>query len=115
LKEKALIVDTVNPGFCYSEIRRDMKSLFMTIFEKLVARTAEEGGRQLVWAAVGVPEGAEGSLDDLRGAYINLTEVNEPAEFVLGEQGKKWEDRLWVRHTKFPLCFSNRVSDLVLG
>lgn len=78
----------------------------MTVFEKLLARTTEEGGRQLVWAAVGVPEG--GTMDGLRGAYINISEVNEPADFVLGEQGNKWEDKLWV----WRMNFLHRVQSL---
>jgi len=95
LRNRPVIVNTVNPGFCYSEIRRDMRSLFMWVFEKLLARQAEEGSRQLVWAAVGTPEGGESSSDKLRGAYINVARVEEPGDFVLGEAGKKREEKLW--------------------
>lgn len=69
----------------------------MWVFEKLVARQTEEGSRQLVWAAVGTPEGGEGSLDKLRGAYINTAHIDEPGDFLLGEAGKRREGKLWVR------------------
>lgn len=71
----------------------------MWLFEKLLARTTEEGSRQLVWAAVGTPKGGEESLDKLRGAYVNLADIDEPSDFMLGEKGKKREDKLWVCRT----------------
>lgn len=98
LGNQPVIVNTVNPGFCYSEIRRNMRSSFMWVFEKLVARQTEEGGRQLVWAAVGTPDGGE---DELKGAYVNLARVEEPGDFTLGEAGKKREEKLWVSPPSF--------------
>lgn len=98
LKNQPVIVNTVNPGLCYSELLREMSNPLVWLFRKLLARTAEQGSRQLVWAAVGTPKAEEESLDDLRGAYINLAQINEPADFVLGEEGKKREDKLWVCH-----------------
>ncbi|KXN87004.1 hypothetical protein AN958_09347 [Leucoagaricus sp. SymC.cos] len=52
-----------------------------------------EGSRQLVWAAVGVPQ--KSNEDDLRGAYVGIAQVDEPTDFVLGVEGKKKEE-LWV-------------------
>lgn len=73
-----------------------MNPLYVRAFEKLLARQTEEGSRQLVWAAVGTPDVDDGSLDKLRGAYINLSKIEEPSDFVLGEEGKKREEKLWV-------------------
>lgn len=72
----------------------------MWVLEKLLAWQTEEGSRQLVWAAVGVPGGGQGSLDKLKGAYINLASIQEPSDFVLGEEGKKREAKLWVSPRK---------------
>lgn len=97
LKNENIIVNTVNPGFCYSELLRNttaLQKLFLTGLQKVLARQTEEGSRQLVWAAVGVP--GDGGADKLRGAYINLTDIHEPSDFVLGEEGKKREKKLWV-------------------
>jgi hypothetical protein len=60
----------------------------------LLGRTTEEGSRQLIWAAVGLPE--SGSLDELRGTYINRASIEEPSDFLLGEEGKGREDKLFV-------------------
>lgn len=70
----------------------------MWAMKRLLSRSTEEGSRQLVWAAIGVPEGK--SLDQLRGAYINLERVEEPSDIVLGEEGKRREDKLWVCTTR---------------
>ncbi len=96
LKDQDVIVNTVNPGFCYSELLRERIGLLIAAVQKVLARQTEEGSRQLVWAAVGTPSGGEGSLDKLRGAYVNLADINEPSDFVLGAEGKKREDKLWV-------------------
>lgn len=60
--------------------------------EVALARTTEEGSRQLVWAAIGHEE----KKDELRGAYISLAEVSEPSDFVLSEQGSVAQDKIWV-------------------
>ncbi len=44
--------------------------------EKALARTSEEGSRQVVWAAVGEAD----PPDALRGAYISLAKVSEPSD-----------------------------------
>ncbi|KXN85954.1 WW domain-containing oxidoreductase [Leucoagaricus sp. SymC.cos] len=111
LKSREIIITAVNPGFCYSELRRNTRSLFMTIFEKLLARSAEEGSRQLVWAAVGVP--SKGNEDELRGAYVTLAHVDEPADFVLGVEGEKKEDKLWVDLIVTLEAVDPRVRDIV--
>lgn len=60
-----------------------------------LAFTTEEGSRQLVYAAVG-------SLDNeekLRGKYINLSEVVEESDFVISEDGKIVQDKVWVSNS----------------
>lgn len=92
LYNQPVIVGATNPRLCNSDI---IKGNF---FLKALSRPAEEGGRQLVWAAVGAPSGGEGSLDKLRGAYTGLADINEPSDFLLGEKGKQREDKLWVSY-----------------
>lgn len=69
-------------------IVRAISSLVETSF----ARTTEEGSRQFVYAAVG----GAGNVDEMRGQYIDLHEVAEPTDFVLGEDGQRRQDKLWV-------------------
>jgi NAD(P)-dependent dehydrogenase (short-subunit alcohol dehydrogenase family) len=94
LHKKPVIVNSVNPGYCYSAFRRSFTGVlafFDGLMEKALARSTEEGSRTFVWAAIG----AEEKKDELRGAYISLMEVNEPSNFVVGEQGKVAQEKLW--------------------
>jgi NAD(P)-dependent dehydrogenase (short-subunit alcohol dehydrogenase family) len=100
LQNTPVTVNCVNPGLCISNIRRDFTGLMLVVdwfMTKLLARPTEEGGRQLVYAAVGSPKNPE----DLKGAYINLHRVDEPSDFVVGAEGKKREDKLWVSWISF--------------
>jgi NAD(P)-dependent dehydrogenase (short-subunit alcohol dehydrogenase family) len=90
-----VIVNCVNPGYCYSALRRTFQGFQAVMdwaMEKALARTSEQGGRQLTYAAVGSP----GDPDSLRGQYISLHNVEEPSDYVLGFEGKKRQDILWV-------------------
>ena len=57
-----------------------------------LAFPTEVGSRQLVYAAVG-------SLDDeekLRGKYIHFSKVVEESDFVISDDGKIVQDKVWV-------------------
>ncbi|KAF7354360.1 Short chain dehydrogenase sol3 [Mycena venus] len=61
-----IIVDAVNPGYCVSELRRNVSgftNIMLKLLDATVALTAEEGSRRLVWAALGMPS----KEDALRG------------------------------------------------
>ncbi|KAJ7671218.1 hypothetical protein B0H17DRAFT_1141554 [Mycena rosella] len=68
-----LIVTSINPGLCFSELNRSMS------------------GVQAFLAAVGLPE----SPDKLRGQYINQSRTEEPSDFVISAEGQKAQDRIW--------------------
>ncbi|KAG6856448.1 hypothetical protein H0H87_004413 [Tephrocybe sp. NHM501043] len=91
-KQSPVIVNGVNPGFCISELARGLSGLAATLFhlvQKVVARTSEQGSRQLIYAAV---EGQD-NLDQLRGAYISNTRVSEASDYAIGKHDL--QDRLW--------------------
>lgn len=94
-----VIPTTVNPGFCYSEIRRDFTGrmkLFTKMMEIVLGRTAEQGARQLIWAALG-PDGKDGHhVKHLRGAYVSTLAVQEPSDYVLSKEGYEMQERIWV-------------------
>ncbi|KAF4607506.1 hypothetical protein EYR38_001578 [Pleurotus pulmonarius] len=91
----SITVNCVDPGFCYSELRRDLPfgiRMVTQFFEKIVARTAEEGSRQLVWAAL-----AKSSEEDsMKGVYVTSMEVREPSDFVVGQKGKEFREELFT-------------------
>jgi retinol dehydrogenase-12 len=95
----SVVVNSVNPGFCYSDIGRNNKNAgsraFMKVMHFLLARSTEVGSRTLVWAALA-------GLDDptfnesLRGAYTENCKIGEPSDFLFSKEGKLVEQRIWV-------------------
>jgi retinol dehydrogenase-12 len=93
-----VIVTAVNPGFCKSQLMRSLSPvhhILNKIGETLLARTAEEGSRQLVWAAIG----GAGREFELRGAYVNKADLQEVSDYALSDEGAAVQTRLWVRDT----------------
>ncbi|KAL4250005.1 NAD(P)-binding domain superfamily protein [Abortiporus biennis] len=92
-----IVIDAPCPGFCISDLRRNLdESLFAEALK--LARTAEEGSRQLIYAALApTPEDeAKGiHLDAFKGAFLSQTAIAQPSEWVLSEEGKKVQDGLW--------------------
>ncbi|KDR67612.1 hypothetical protein GALMADRAFT_257837 [Galerina marginata CBS 339.88] len=94
LHRKPIIVDTVNPGYCLSAFRRSftgLRAFLDRLMEMALARSTEEGSRQLVWAAIG----AEEKKDELRGSYISLAEVTEPSDYVISDEGAAAQEKIW--------------------
>lgn len=76
-------MNAVNPGYCYSQLRRSLsgiQAVFDHLSERALAFTTEEGSRQLVFGAVGEQEHPE----KLRGEFISNCKVTESSDFVLG-------------------------------
>ncbi|KJA23640.1 hypothetical protein HYPSUDRAFT_201349 [Hypholoma sublateritium FD-334 SS-4] len=112
LVKKPVIVNCVNPGYCYSGLRKSWtgpRAWADWLMEKALARTAEEGSRQVVWAAVGEVD----ALDKLRGAYISLAKVSEPSDYVLSEEGGKAQDKLWDNLVDELVKIDPKVSSVV--
>ena len=97
LCDKPLIVNAVNPGFCYSALRRNitgLRALTTWLMELVMARTSEQGSRQLIWACIG----GKDNVDQLRGAFISSMRVQEPSDFVINEEGQRAQTKLWVNN-----------------
>ncbi|KAJ3502682.1 hypothetical protein NLJ89_g8775 [Agrocybe chaxingu] len=112
LHNKPLIVNSANPGYCYSELRRDLSGLqavFSWLMDLVLARTAEEGAPSLVWAALG----AKGEEDRLRGQYTYLAEVAEPSDYVISKQGREDQDKLWDNLIDILAGVDPRIRDIV--
>jgi len=88
-----VIVTAVNPGYCKSQLTRYLSpGMLGKVVEVLLARTAEEGSRQLVWAAVG----GAGREFELRGGYVNKASLQEVSDYALSDEGAVVQTRLWV-------------------
>lgn len=64
----------------------------------VMGRTAEQGARQLVWAALG-PDGKDGPhvKHTMSGAYVSFAEVREPSDFTISREGYEAQEKIWVR------------------
>jgi retinol dehydrogenase 12 len=104
-----VIVTAVNPGFCKSQLIRNQAfyvRIIAAIAMAVIARTTEEGSRQLVWAAVG----GVGSEFELRGGYVNKGDLQEVSDYVLSDEGAVVQTRIWVR-TYNALLVIRRVTE----
>lgn len=106
-----LVVNAVNPGYCYSNIRQSFsgaQAVVDYLMEKSVALPTEAGSRQLVWAAIGDNSSPNSSPNKLRGEYITLwRKVDEVSDYILTPEGGKLQDRIWV-------CRGTSFSTLIL-
>ena len=107
--ERAPIVVCVNPGYCATCLRRPASTLARAagwVGDRLLARSAEEGSRQLVWGAVGVcGDGDEDqSVRLLRGVYVSRSAVCAPSEYVASTEGMRVQLRIWVRTSFISAC-----------
>ena len=89
-----ITIDCVNPGFCHSELMRDMSlpmKIIGTTMKAVLARTTEVGGRTLVHAA------GTGSQKDkeLHGQYLSNCGVADKSSFVTSERGQALGIELW--------------------
>lgn len=95
----SIIVTTVTPGFCITDVRRNMglgNRVGSKLMEWTIARTAEQGARQLLWAALG-PDGKDGpQTRALNGAYVSAASVCEPSDWVVSKEGHDVQERIWV-------------------
>jgi retinol dehydrogenase 12 len=90
-----VIVTAVNPGYCRSQLKRNLSFTYRILFSimnVLLARTTEEGSRQLVWAAVG----GAGRESELRGGFVSNANLREVSDYVLSDEGTVVQTRLWV-------------------
>ncbi|KAG2139821.1 uncharacterized protein EDB93DRAFT_1090014 [Suillus bovinus] len=107
----------VNPGFCYSQLRRVWyeKSTFslirigVAIWERLLAWTAEQGSRQLVFAAVGGRDNEE----NMKGGFVNLGRLVELSDFELSDEGHKMQDTIWNETIDILNGVSDKIAPIV--
>jgi retinol dehydrogenase 12 len=106
----SLITNTVNPGLCATDLSRNASLatwLRIKTMLLIMGRTAEQGARQLVWAALG-PDGKEGPhvKPTMQGAYVSIAEIRQPSDFVTSREGWDAQESLWVSRTA---CYRMRV------
>lgn len=84
---KDVIVCSVNPGFCRSELLRDMSSIARGLLYGLFARTTLEGSKTYMWASL--------SNDIPSGAYTSSCQVTRTKGVISGKDSEKISLQLW--------------------
>jgi retinol dehydrogenase-12 len=83
-----VIINYVNPGFCHSELMREVGWIQYILKIVMNARTTEAGSRTLVAASYAGPES--------HGQYQSDCKSVNPSPFVRSEEGKKTGERVWT-------------------
>lgn len=84
------VINTVNPGFCYSELDRSMSANLrrvMAVFRFLLARSTEVGSRTLV---AGINAGSNS-----HGEYMTDCANRKTSAWVYTEEGARVQERLY--------------------
>jgi len=108
--ESGVIINTVNPGLCYSDLDRNGSfgsRMAMATMRKVLARTAEEGSRNLLQAAFAGPEshGAYCSECQIKEYVVRLTSrlpmlivtfISQVVpDWIKDESGTRMQNRVW--------------------
>ncbi|KAJ8454455.1 hypothetical protein ONZ45_g19301 [Pleurotus djamor] len=117
------IVNSVDPGLCYSEMTRGATAyLVFRMAMSVLARTAEEGARQLIWASIGSPGASTALPSDpsdldgeaaLRGAFISSMKIRKPGGLASREKGREFEQLLWDDTLKILAAVDERVPLII--
>lgn len=94
--EGNVVTSILNPGFAATSVMRHNTSrafkIFMVVWARLAARTAEQGGRTLVHAAYGGP--------DTHGKYLDHCKIGKVAPYIVSERAEKTQKKLWGELSK---------------
>jgi retinol dehydrogenase 12 len=82
-----VVINYVGPGFCYSDLAKEMGAVVKVMYVVLNARTTEVGSRSLVQA---VQAGKES-----HGKWLRDNRIQDPAAWVLSKDGKEAQERVW--------------------
>ncbi|KAL8801948.1 MAG: hypothetical protein Q9182_004129 [Xanthomendoza sp. 2 TL-2023] len=87
-RELPITINTVNPGFCRSELAREA-GWYLWLMGLLLARSSEVGSRTLI-------KGAEDENRSTHGKFMSECRVIEPSAFVRSEEGQRVQKRVWA-------------------
>ena len=88
VKQLGCTLNLVNPGWCHSELTREMTSPVVTVVKKVMCRTTDAGSRTLVDAAIG-------HGNDTHGQYLSNQRVADVAPLVASIEGLDVQKKVW--------------------
>ncbi|KAF2102161.1 NAD(P)-binding protein [Rhizodiscina lignyota] len=86
-KDYPITMTAVDPGFCHSELMREVGAVQHVAKAVLHARTTEVGSRPFVFAAGAGPE--------FQGEYLANCAIDSISPFVTSAEGVKLQKRIW--------------------
>lgn len=78
----------VNPGWCHSELMREMMNPVLQLVKLIMCRTTEVGSRTLVNAGL--------SSEETHGKYMSDCHIAECSPLVTGPEGPELQRRVWA-------------------
>jgi len=105
-----ITITSVNPGYCVSELRRDLPTItgyIVEILNKLVIISAEAGSRMLVQAAIW-----DKGHTELNGEFLSSEVVTEPSDLVISEDGAVLQEKIWKETISILAKADPRVSGI---
>ncbi|KAJ8074023.1 hypothetical protein PM082_012313 [Marasmius tenuissimus] len=103
---------SVAPGFCESDLSRHATGEQAEVVRKLkevMAYTSEEGGRQLLYAAIGERD----KEDQMRGAFLAYSEIWRWSDFLLSEGGKRLEGKMWKEILEVVTSVDEKTKEVI--
>lgn len=100
-----VIVNTVNPGYCVSELQRNATPVlyfFIKLGGLFLARSTEVGSRTLFAGAV--------AGEESHGMYMNACKVMEPSAFVRSQEGLKTQHNVFKQLMELLENLEPRIS-----
>ncbi|KAL5381603.1 hypothetical protein DPSP01_007051 [Paraphaeosphaeria sporulosa] len=82
-----IIINTVNPGFCYSGLHRHESSGIIKIFLWMFGWSSAEGGYCLTNALI--------QQENSHGKYLSEQRQTPPSPFVLSSEGQDVQQKVW--------------------
>lgn len=84
---KSVTLNFVNPGWCHSELMREVTNPIVKLLKLIMCRTTEVGSRTLVDA------GLKG--EESHGQYLSDCQITRCAPLVEGPEGPELQKRVW--------------------
>ena len=88
ISQTKVALNFANPGWCHSELAREMgDSAVLRFVMKIMCRTTEVGSRPLAYAGLAGPE--------THGKYLSDCQIEPCAPLVEGKEGPELQRRVW--------------------
>lgn len=87
-EQLGVTLNFVNPGWCHSELMREVTNPFVRLLKMIMCRTTEVGSRTLVHAGL---QGVE-----THGKFMSDSKIAHCAPLVEGPEGPEVQRRVWT-------------------